>query len=110
MFARAGIPEILQKSVQKVQVVGTEKIRDKSTVHLKGEVRGETLNPMMGSTVQPELMYPVDLWMEEPSGDTVQVHVTEPAGNGWLIELFGTNQPVEIQRRNFPPRLSNRKL
>ncbi len=103
MFARAGIPEILQKSVQKAQVVGTEKIRDKSTLHLTGEVRGETLNPMMGSTVQPELMYPVDLWMEEPSADAVQVHVTEPAGNGWLIELFGTNQPVEIPTPKLPP-------
>jgi len=85
------------------EVVGTEKIRDKSTLHLKGEVRGETLSPMMGSTVKPELIYPVDLWMDERSGDTVQVHVTEPAGNGWLIEMFGTNQPVEIPTPQLPP-------
>jgi hypothetical protein len=103
MFARAGIPEILRTSVQKVQVVGPEKIRDKSTLHLKGEVRGEILNPMMGSTLKPELMYPVDLWMEERSADAVQLHVTEPAGNGWLIELFGTNQPVEIPTPKLPP-------
>jgi hypothetical protein len=103
MFARAGIPEILRTSVQKAQVVGPEKIRDKSTLHLKGEVRGEILNPMMGSTLKPEVMYPVDLWMEERSADAVQLHVTEPAGNGWLIELFGTNQPVEIPTPKLPP-------
>ena len=84
-------------------MVGTEKIRDKSTLHLKGEVRGDKLNPLMGSTVKPELMYPVDLWMEEPSADPVRVHVTEPAGNGWLIELFATNEPVEIPTPKFPP-------
>ncbi len=103
LFARAGIPEILQTSVQKTQVVGTEKIRDKSTLHLKGEVRGDKLKPLMGSTVKPELMYPVDLWMEEPSADAVRVHITEPIGNGWLIELFATNEPIEIPTPKFPP-------
>ena len=104
LFAKTGIPEILQTSVQKTQVVGTEKIRDKSTLHLKGEVRGEKLNPLMGSTLKPELMYPVDLWMEERSADPVRIHVTEPAGNGWLIELFAhESNRSRFQRRQLPP-------
>jgi hypothetical protein len=103
LFARAGIPEILRTSVQKTEVVGTEKIRDKNTLHVKGEVRGDKLNPLMGSTLKPEAMYPVDLWMAEQSADPVKIHVTEPAGNGWLIELFSANEPVEIPTPKPPP-------
>ena len=103
LFARTGIPAILQTSVQKVQVAGNETIRDKRTVHLKGEVRGDKLNPLMGSTLKPELMYPVDLWIEEQSANPVRVHVTEPEGNGWLIDLFSLNEPVNIPTPTLPP-------
>jgi hypothetical protein len=103
LFARTGIPQILQTSVQKTQVVGTETIRDKSTLHFKGEVRGDKLNPLMGTVLTPEVMYPVDLWMEEPSADLVKIHVTESAGNGWLIELFARNEAVEIPTPQLPP-------
>jgi hypothetical protein len=103
LFARTGIPAILQTSVQTLQLVGNETIRDKSTVHLRGEVRGEKLNPLMGSTVKPELMYPVDLWMEEQSANPVRIHVTEPEGNGWMIELFSANEPVDIPTPKVPP-------
>jgi hypothetical protein len=103
LFARAGIPEILRASVQKTEVVGAEKIRDQSTLHLKGEVRGEKLNPLMGSTLTSEVMYPVDLWMADPAGHPVRIHVTEPAGNGWLIELFSANEPIDIPTPKVPP-------
>jgi hypothetical protein len=103
LFARTGIPGILQTSVQKPQLAGSETIRDKSTVHLKGEVRGEKLNPLMGSTLKPELMYPVDLWMEEHSANPVRIHITEPEGNGWMIELFSANEPVDIPTPTVPP-------
>jgi hypothetical protein len=103
LFARTGIPAILQTSVQKLQLAGNETIRDKSTLHLKGEVRGDKLNPLMGSTLKPEVMYPVDLWMEEQSANPVRVHVTEPEGNGWMIELFSLNAPVDIPTPKVPP-------
>jgi LppX/LprAFG-like lipoprotein len=103
LFARTGIPEILQTSVQKPQPVGNETIRDKSTLHLRGEVRGEKLNPLMGSTLKPEVMYPVDLWMEEQSATPVRIHVAEPEGNGWMIELFSANEPVDIPTPKVPP-------
>ena len=103
LFARTGIPAILQTSVQKLQLAGNETIRDKNTLHLKGEVRGDKLNPLMGSTLKPEVMYPVDLWMEEQSANPVRVHVTEPEGNGWLIELFSLNEPVDIPTPKVPP-------
>ena len=50
---------------------------------------GEKLNPLIGSTLKPDVMYPVDLWIDEKSANPAQIHVTEPEGNGWLIELFG---------------------
>jgi hypothetical protein len=103
LFARTGIPGILQTSVQKPQLVGNETIRDKRTLHLRGELRGDKLNPLMGSTLKPELMYPVDLWMEEQSANPVRIHVAEPEGNGWLIELFSANEPVDIPTPKVPP-------
>jgi hypothetical protein len=103
LFARTGIPQILQTSVQKTQVVGSEPVRDRSAIHLKGEVLGEKLNPLMGTALKPDVMYPVDLWMEEPSADLVRIHVTESAGNGWLIELFGRNEAIEIPTPQLPP-------
>jgi hypothetical protein len=102
LFARTGIPEILRTSVQKTQVVGTEKIRERSVLHLKGEVRGDKLNPLMGNTLKPDEMHPVDLWMEEQTSNPVRIHVTEPGDNGWLIELFAANEPVDIPTPKLP--------
>jgi hypothetical protein len=103
LFARTGIPEILRTSVEKVQLAGTEKVRDRSTLHLKGEVRGDKLNPLMGNTLKPDAMHPVDLWMEEQTANPVRIHVTEGGGNGWLIELFAANEPVDIPTPKVPP-------
>jgi hypothetical protein len=94
LFARTGIPDVLRNSVQKVQLAGPEKIRDRSTLHLKGEVPGDKLNPLMGATLKPELAYPVDLWMDEQTAIPLRIHVTEPGGNGWLIDLFAIDEPV----------------
>ena len=102
LFAKTGIPEILRTSVQKPQPAGTETLRDKRTLHFKGEVSGEKINPLIGSTLKPELVYPVDLWLEEQSANPVRIHVTEPAGNGWLIDLFAVNEPVDIPTPKVP--------
>jgi hypothetical protein len=102
LFAKTGIPEILRTSVQKPQPAGTETIRDQRKLHFKGEVSGEKINPLIGSTLKPELMYPVDLWMEDQSANPVRIHVTEPAGNGWLIDLFAVNEPVDIPTPKVP--------
>jgi hypothetical protein len=103
LFARTGIPDILRNSVQKVHLVGTEKVRDRSTLHFRGEVPGDKLNPLMGATLKPELTYPVDLWMEEQSAIPLRIHVTESGGSGWLIELFAIDEPVSIPTPKVPP-------
>jgi hypothetical protein len=103
LFARTGIPEVLRTFVQKVQRIGSEKIRDKSALHLKGEVRGDKLNPLMGATLALDVMYPVDLWMDEQSANPLRIHVAESAVDGWLIELFAMNEPVDIPTPKIPP-------
>jgi hypothetical protein len=103
LFAKTGVPEILRTAVQKPQVVGSETLENRPTLHLRGEVSGEKLNPLVGSTLKPDVMYPVDLWTDETSANTARIHVTEPEGNGWLIELFGTNEPVDIPTPQLPP-------
>ena len=103
LFAKTGIAEILRTATRNPQLVGKEKLQGKDTLHLKGEVSGEKLNPLVGSTLKPEFMHPVDMWMEEKSSRPVRVHVSEPEGNGWLIELFAINEPVDIPTPKLPP-------
>jgi hypothetical protein len=103
LFAKTGIPAVLRTAVVKPQVVGRENVQGKQALHLRGEVTGEKLNPLMGSTLKPDLTYPVDLWIDEKTANAVQLHVGEGQGNGWLIELFATNEPVDIPTPQLPP-------
>jgi len=103
LFAKTGIANILRTATRNPQLVGKEKLQGKNTLHLKGEVSGEKLNPLVGSTLKPDFMHPVDMWMEEKTSRPVQVHVSEPEGNGWLIELFAMNEPVDIPTPKLPP-------
>jgi hypothetical protein len=104
LFAKTGIPDVLRTAVQKARLVSrTEKIRGRDTVHVVGEVSGSKLNPLIGATLKADLTYPVDLWMEDHSSNIVQLHVAESESNGWLIELFATNEPVDIPTPQLPP-------
>ena len=103
LFAKTGIPEILRTQVQKARVVQRETLQNQQALHLQGEVSGEKLNPLVGSTLKADVMYPVDCWIDEKSANAARIHVSEPEGNGWLIELFGTNEPVDIPTPQLPP-------
>jgi hypothetical protein len=102
LFARNGIPQILRTGIQKAQAVGRERIQNRDTMHLKGDVSGRVLNPLFDA-LSPDVVYPVDLWFDERTGDLVRLRVAEPAGNGWLIDLAGTNEPVDIPTPQVPP-------
>ncbi len=84
-------------------MVGKERLQDRDTLHLKGEVSGAKLVPAHQLTLKPDATYPVDLWIEEKTAMPAQIHVTEPDSNGWLIELFGINDPVDIPTPKLPP-------
>lgn len=109
LFARAGIADILRTSVQKAQAAGTGKIQGRDALHVKGEVSGEKLNPLIGATLKPDVMYPVDLWLDQQSANPLQVHVAEPDGNGWVIELSGFNEPVDVPTPQLPPSPTSRQ-
>jgi hypothetical protein len=102
LFASTGIPDILRTGVQKAQMVGRERVLNTDTVHFKGEVSGTKLNPFI-SAVKPDANYPVDLWIDEKTATPLQLHVAEPDGNGWQIELSGLNEPVDIPTPQVPP-------
>jgi hypothetical protein len=108
LFARAGIPEILRTSVERGQVVGRERVQNRDTVHIKGEVAGAKLSPFIGATLKPDQLYPVELWTEESSAIPVKFHVSELDGNGWLIELAGVNEAVDIPTPQVPPPATGR--
>ena len=108
LFAATGIPEVLRTGFQNGQVVGRERIQNRDAIHLKGEVSGEKLKPLAGSTLKPELAYPVDLWIDEQSANPARIHITESEGNGWLIELLGVNVPVHIPPPKSPPSRSGK--
>ena len=103
LFAKSGIADLLRTSIQKLQSVGNEQVQNNDALHVKGEVSGQKLAPLIGSTVKPEGTYPVDLWIDEKTSNVEQLHVTEPDGNGWLIELSGTNEPVDVPTPRLPP-------
>jgi hypothetical protein len=103
LFAKSGVPDILKTSVQKPQTVGREKIQNKETVHLKGEVSGQKLNAVVGSSLNPELTYPVDLWIDEKSAAPARIHVSDVENKGWLIDLFGIDEPISIPTPTTQP-------
>ena len=102
LFAKTGIPDIMRTSVQKPQVVGKERIQNRDTQHLKGEVSGAKLVPFI-SSVKPDVTYPVDLWMDEATALPLQIHVAEPENSGWMIELSSINEPVDVPTPQLPP-------
>ena len=108
LFAATGIPEVLRTGFQNGQVVGKEKIQNRDAIHLRGEVSGEKLNPLAASMLKPEQGYPVDLWIDEQSANPARLHITESEGNGWLVELFGANEPDHVPSPKRTPSPSSK--
>ena len=102
LFAKTGIPDIMRTGVQNAQVVGKERVQNRDTLRLKGDVNGAKLAPFI-STVKPDGTYPVDIWIDESTAVPVQIHVTEPDNNGWQIELSGINDPITVPTPQLPP-------
>jgi hypothetical protein len=102
LFTRTGIPQILRSGVQRAQLVGKERLQTRDTLHITGDVSGRILNALI-DTLSPDGTYPVQFWIEEKSGLLVQLHVSEPGGNGWRIVLSSANEPIAIPTPQVPP-------
>ncbi len=97
LFTPEGMPSVLQDGLQNVVLVGEEAIEGRQTYHLQGEADGESLASVTAGGLASGTVYPVDIWLDVLESYVVRLEITEPDGNGWLIDFFDINEPVEIQ-------------
>ncbi|HLF01621.1 MAG TPA: LppX_LprAFG lipoprotein [Anaerolineales bacterium] len=97
MFGVNGAAAVLKDGLTNVQLVGTEKIDEIDAYHLKGEADGAKLGPLTAGALAADKTYPVDVWMDVATSNLVRIHVAESETDGWLLELFDINVPVEIK-------------
>ena len=96
LFAPEGFPLVLQEGIQQAEFVASESLEGSEVDHLRGKADGATLAPLTAGALAPGTLYPVDVWMEKSTGNVLRLHITEPNENGWLIDLFEIDVPVEI--------------
>ena len=96
LFSPQGFPQVLRDGIQHAEFVASEGLEGVEVEHLRGEADGATLAPLTAGALTPGILYPVDVWIESTTGNVLRVHITEPNDNGWLIELFEIDVPVEI--------------
>jgi len=97
LFLPAGIPAVLKGGIQNPKLVGMETIEGAAVYHFSGTADGAVLSPLMAGALTPGTLYPVNIWAQKSSFRLVRFHIAEPDGNGWLIDIYDINVPVEIQ-------------
>ena len=97
LFAPDGIPSLLKEGLQNLVLVGTQTVEGRETYQLQGEADGASLALLTAGGLASGTSYPVEVWVERVESNVVRIHISEPDGNGWLIDLFDINEPVEIQ-------------
>jgi|GEM_PF-1024924 len=96
IFKADGMPAVLATGIENPKRLGFEDIEGVATIHISGEADGATLAPVTAGALQAGIMYPVDVWVDRSTYIPVRVHVTEPDGSGWLIDLFDIDAEIEI--------------
>jgi lipoprotein LprG len=97
LFEAGGMPAVLKTGIQNPQRAGTETIEDVRTIHISGEADGAVLSPLTAGALQAGTLYPVDVWVDADTFVPVRLHVDEPDGSGWLIDLYDIDADIEIQ-------------
>ncbi len=97
IFGADGLPALLRDGVQNATLIGQESLEGLESYRLKGEADGAQLVALTAGTLAPGTSYPVEIWIETTTSNLVRVRISEPDGNGWLIDLFAINEPVEIK-------------
>ncbi|MFQ5943890.1 MAG: LppX_LprAFG lipoprotein [Anaerolineales bacterium] len=97
LFSPEGMPGMLQDALQNVVLVAEEAIEGRQAYHLQGEADGESLASVTAGGLASEIMYPVDIWLDVLESHVVRIQITEPDDNGWLVDFFDIDVPVEIQ-------------
>jgi hypothetical protein len=96
IFGDAGMPAMLRGGVQNLTFVGAETLDGVAVDHLRGQADGGELAALTAGALSPGALYTVDVWLEQATANPVRIHITEPDGSGWVIDLFDFNTPVTI--------------
>lgn len=92
--AETGLPGILTQ-LENPTMVGEEDVDGVATYHVSGQANGENLTGLTGAPLA-EGAATVDVWVAKDTNYVVRAQVTESDGNGWLLDFFGFDEPVEI--------------
>jgi hypothetical protein len=96
LFKPAGIPAVLKGGIRNPKLVGMETIGGVAVYHFSGTADGAVLSPLTAGALTAGTLYPVNIWVEKGTFNLVRFHIAEPDGNGWLIDVYDINVPVEI--------------
>ena len=96
LFQPGGIPAVLKGEIRDSEFVGMESVENAAVYHFSGTADGAVLSPLMAGALTAGTLYPLDIWAEKGSFNLVRFHIAEPDGNGWLIEVYDINVPVDI--------------
>jgi len=96
LFQAGGMPAVLKTGIQNPQRIGYETIEGVETIHIAGVSDGAALAPLTAGALKAGTLYPVDVWADRSTFVPVRVHITEPDGSGWLIDLYDIDAEIEI--------------
>ncbi len=98
MLGPTGMPNTLRAEMQKLTLVGKEKVGAADAHHIRGEVDGSKLKALTGGVVVVGA-HTVDVWIDAASSYIIRITAAEPGGAaaGWRLELSDFDKPVEIK-------------
>ncbi|MGB7540067.1 MAG: LppX_LprAFG lipoprotein [Anaerolineales bacterium] len=96
LFQANGMPAVLKTGIQNPSRIGNEAIEGVDTIHIAGKSDGAALAPLTAGALQSGTLYPVDVWVDRSTFIPVRLHIAEPDGSGWMIDLYDINAEIEI--------------
>jgi lipoprotein LprG len=97
LFHANGMPAVLKTGIQNPSRIGNETIEGVETIRITGKSDGAALAPLTAGALQSGTLYPVDVWVARSTFIPVRLHISEPDGSGWMIDLYDINAEIEIQ-------------
>lgn len=96
LFQANGIPAALRTALVAPTFVGIESVDGVDALHIRATADGGDLAALTAGTLTAGSQVDVDIWIVQSSLDPLRMVIGEADGNGWQLDLFAVNQPVEI--------------
>ena len=96
LFQADGMPAVLATGIQNPSRIGNETVEGVETIHISGKSDGAVLAPLTAGALKAGTLYPIDVWVDRSTFIPVRVHVTEPDGSGWLIDLYDIDAAITV--------------